>query len=191
MSRMIKEMVFQDCPIRNVLARISDKWSLLVIYTLNVHKEEPLRFNALRKLIPDISQKMLTSTLKTLETDGYVNRKVYAEVPPRVEYSLTSRAESLIPIMNDLIGWASDNMAAILKDRTKAVQGFCRFKIFCLAYRIFAFLNTLTSPFLTQYKQKSGAIREDSSTFFVYIELNSRTTTTQHLLKTLNSKGSK
>ena len=121
MARMIKEMVFQDCPIRNVLARISDKWSLLVIYTLNVHKEEPLRFNALRKLIPDISQKMLTSTLKTLETDGYINRKVYAEVPPRVEYSLTSRAESLIPIMNDLIGWASDNMAAILKDRTKAV----------------------------------------------------------------------
>lgn len=122
MARMIKEMVFQDCPIRNVLARISDKWSLLVIYTLNVHKEEPLRFNALRKLIPDISQKMLTSTLKTLETDGYVNRKVYAEVPPRVEYSLTSRAESLIPIMNDLIGWASDNMAAVLKDRTKAVN---------------------------------------------------------------------
>ena len=113
MARMIKEMVFQDCPIRNVLARISDKWSLLVIYTLNVHKEEPLRFNVLRKLIPDISQKMLTSTLKTLETDGYINRKVYAEVPPRVEYS--------IPIMNDLIGWASDNMAAILKDRTKAV----------------------------------------------------------------------
>ena len=121
MARMIKEMVFQDCPIRNVLARISDKWSLLVIYTLNVHKEEPLRFNALRKLIPDISQKMLTSTLKTLEADGYVNRKVYAEVPPRVEYSLTPRAESLIPIINDLIGWASDNMAAILKDRAKAV----------------------------------------------------------------------
>ena len=84
-------------------------------------RQELLRFNALRKLIPDISQKMLTSTLKTLETDGYVNRKVYAEVPPRVEYSLTSRAESLIPIMNDLIGWALENMAAILKDRTKAV----------------------------------------------------------------------
>ena len=121
MARMIKEMVFQDCPVRNVLARICDKWSLLVIYTLNVHREEPLRFNALRKLIPDISQKMLTSTLKTLEADGYVNRKVYAEVPPRVEYSLTPRAESLIPIINDLIGWASDNMAAILKDRAKAV----------------------------------------------------------------------
>ena len=118
---MIKEMVFQDCPIRNVLARISDKWSLLVIYMLNAHKEEPLRFNALRKLIPDISQKMLTSTLKTLEADGYVNRKVYAEVPPRVEYSLTSRAESLIPVLNGLIGWALDNMAEIMKDRAKAV----------------------------------------------------------------------
>ena len=117
MARMMKEMVFHDCPIRNVLSRICDKWSLLVIYTLNAHNAEPIRFNALRKLIPDISQKMLTSTLKTLEADGYVNRKVYAEVPPRVEYSLTSRSETLIPIMNSLIEWAGDNMAMILKDR--------------------------------------------------------------------------
>ncbi len=117
MARMMKEMVFHDCPIRNVLSRICDKWSLLVIYTLNAHNAEPIRFNALRKLIPDISQKMLTSTLKTLEADGYVNRKVYAEVPPRVEYSLTPRSETLIPIMNSLIEWASDNMAMILKDR--------------------------------------------------------------------------
>ena len=117
MARMIKEMVVQDCPIRNVLARVCDKWSLLVIYTLKSHQDGPLRFNALRKLIPDISQKMLTSTLKTLEADGYVNRKVYAEVPPRVEYSLTHRSETLIPIMNSLIEWAGDNMAMILKDR--------------------------------------------------------------------------
>lgn len=117
MARMMKEMVFQDCPIRNVLSRICDKWSLLVIYTLNAHNAEPIRFNALRKLIPDISQKMLTSTLKTLEADGYVNRKVYAEVPPRVEYTLTPRSETLIPIMNSLIEWAGDNMAMILKDR--------------------------------------------------------------------------
>ena len=117
MARMMKEMVFQDCPIRNVLSRICDKWSLLVIYTLNAHNAEPIRFNALSKLIPDISQKMLTSTLKTLEADGYVNRKVYAEVPPRVEYSLTHRSETLIPIMNSLIEWALDNMAVILKDR--------------------------------------------------------------------------
>ena len=121
MGRMIKEMVVQDCPIRNVLARVCDKWSLLVIYTLKYHQDGPLRFNALRKQIPDISQKMLTSTLKSLEVDGYVTRKAYAEVPPRVEYSLTPRAETLIPIMDHLIEWALDNMAVILKDRDKAV----------------------------------------------------------------------
>ena len=114
---MIKDTVFPDCPIRNVLARICDKWSLLVVYTLHAHNAAPLRFNTLRKLIPDISQKMLTSTLRTLEADGYVNRKVYAEVPPRVEYSLTPRAVTLIPIIDDLIDWAANNMAAILRDR--------------------------------------------------------------------------
>lgn len=124
MARMIKEMVVQDCPIRNVLARICDKWSLLVIYTLKNHMDGPLRFNALRKLIPDISQKMLTSTLKTLEADGYVTRKVYAEVPPRVEYSLTPRSETLIPIINNLIVWAIDNMAVIMNDR-KRKEALC------------------------------------------------------------------
>lgn len=124
MARMIKEMVVQDCPIRNVLARICDKWSLLVIYTLKNHMDGPLRFNALRKLIPDISQKMLTSTLKTLEADGYVTRKVYAEVPPRVEYSLTPRSEALIPIIDNLIVWAIDNMAVIMNDR-KRKEALC------------------------------------------------------------------
>ena len=124
MARMIKEMIVQDCPIRNVLARICDKWSLLVIYTLKDHMDGPLRFNALRKLIPDISQKMLTSTLKTLEADGYVTRKVYAEVPPRVEYSLTPRSETLIPIIDNLIVWAIDNMAVIMNDR-KRKEALC------------------------------------------------------------------
>lgn len=107
-----------DCPIRNILARISDKWSLLVLYTLN--KEPIMRFNALQKSIPDISQKMLTVTLKTLEEDGFVNRKVYAEVPPKVEYSLTDRALSLLPCVNTLIAWAKENMEAIIQDRKKS-----------------------------------------------------------------------
>ncbi len=76
-----------------------------------------MRFSMLRKQIPDVSQKMLTSTLRTLEADGYVIRRVYAEVPPRVEYSLTERAHSLIPIVNDLIEWAQDHMADIMNDR--------------------------------------------------------------------------
>ena len=115
-NEIIDELV-PDCPIRNILARISDKWSLLVLYALN--QESVMRFNALQKSIPDISQKMLTVTLKTLEEDGFVNRKVYAEVPPRVEYSLTDRAQSLLPCINTLIAWAKENMEAIIRDRKK------------------------------------------------------------------------
>lgn len=122
MAKAIKEPIFPECPIRNVLARICDKWSMLVIFMLEKRQAEPLRFNALRKMIPDISQKMLTSTLRTLEEDGLILRQVYAEVPPRVEYSLTPRAQSLIPIVDNLVDWAADNMAAILKDREKKVN---------------------------------------------------------------------
>lgn len=116
-NEIIDELV-PDCPIRNILARISDKWSLLVLYTLN--QEPTMRFNALQKSIPDISQKMLTVTLKTLEEDGFVSRKVYAEVPPKVEYSLTERALSLLPCINTLIAWAKENMEDIIQDRKKS-----------------------------------------------------------------------
>ena len=111
----IQNELCPDCPIRNILARISDKWSILVLFTLN--QSALMRFNALQKNIPDISQKMLTVTLRTLEEDGFVRRQVYAEVPPRVEYSLTDRAVSLLPHINSLITWAKDNMNAILVDR--------------------------------------------------------------------------
>ena len=111
----IQNELYPDCPIRNILARISDKWSILVLFTLN--QSALMRFNALQKNIPDISQKMLTVTLRTLEEDGFVSRQVYAGVPPRVEYSLTDRAVSLLPHINSLITWAKDNMNAILVDR--------------------------------------------------------------------------
>ncbi len=111
----IQNELYRDCPIRNILARISDKWSILVLFTLN--QSTLMRFNALQKNIPDISQKMLTMTLRTLEEDGFVKRQVYAEVPPRVEYSLTDRAISLLPHINSLIVWAKENMNAILTDR--------------------------------------------------------------------------
>ena len=111
----IQNELYPDCPIRNILARISDKWSILVLFTLN--QSTLMRFNALQKNIPDISQKMLTMTLRPLEEDGFVKRQVYAEVPPRVEYSLTDRAISLLPHINSLIVWAKENMNAILTDR--------------------------------------------------------------------------
>ena len=116
----IQSELYPDCPIRNILARISDKWSILVLFTLN--QSALMRFNTLQKNIPDISQKMLTVTLRTLEEDGFVKRKVYAEVPPRVEYSLTERAISLLPHINDLITWAKNNMDAILTDRIQNKQ---------------------------------------------------------------------
>ena len=107
--------LFPQCPIRNVLSRIGDKWSMLVLFTLE--KYGVLRFNGLKVYIPDISKKMLSTALKVLEADGLVARKVYAEVPPRVEYSLTERGLSLIPLINSLIDWAAENMEDILKDR--------------------------------------------------------------------------
>lgn len=122
MPKVIKETVFTDCPIRNVLARISGKWSLLVLYTLDRNGMSPMRFNQLRRAIPDISQKVLTTTLRTLETDGLICRKVFAEVPPRVEYSLTERALTLIPLVDSLINWAADNMADIMRDRAQGIE---------------------------------------------------------------------
>lgn len=113
----MNEEFHPECPIRNILARFSDKWSLLILYTLNL--QPTMRFNALRKAIPDISQKMLTNTLRILEEDGMVTRTVYAEVPPRVEYRITDRTRSLFPHINSMIEWAKDNMPAILKDRER------------------------------------------------------------------------
>lgn len=118
----IENALFPGCPIRNILARICDKWSLLVIYTLNKADKKTVRFKELQREIPDISQKMLTVTLRTLEDDGYVTRTVYPEVPPRVEYTLTSRTDSLLPHINALIGWALENKDAIMEDRKRAGQ---------------------------------------------------------------------
>lgn len=116
----VEDAVFPDCPIRNILSRLCDKWSILVIFTLDRAGRKAVRFKELQREIPDISQKMLTVTLRTLETDGYVTRTVYPEVPPRVEYALTQRTYSLLPHINALIGWAAENKDAIMEDRKKA-----------------------------------------------------------------------
>lgn len=114
----VEDVVFPGCPIRNVLVRICDKWALLVLYALN-RADGPVRFKELQRGIPDISQKMLTVTLRSLEDDGYVSRKAYAEVPPRVEYELTALAHSLIPCFNALLGWAVDHLDVVKSNRTK------------------------------------------------------------------------
>lgn len=105
------------CPIRNILARIGDKWSMLVLCA--VHANEGIRFGDLYRGIPDISQKMLTSTLRTLEYEGYLNRKVYPEAPPRVEYSLTPLGRTLIPHIDNLVDWALSHRTEIEAARQK------------------------------------------------------------------------
>ena len=117
---MILDAYDPQCPIRNILARMSDKWSLLVIYALS--QVEKMRFGDIRRAVPDISQKMLTVTLRTLEEDGFVTRTIYPEVLPRVEYALTIRAHSLLPHIQSLIVWAKENMEPIICDRKKAVE---------------------------------------------------------------------
>lgn len=113
----LKDTLYPTCPIRNILSRVGDKWSMLVLITLNEHGV--MRFNELRRNIPDISQKMLAEVLKALEADDLVSRKVYAEVPPRVEYKLTERALTLIPLINNLIQWALNNMDDIMDSRRR------------------------------------------------------------------------
>ncbi len=101
----------QDCPVRNVVDRIGDKWSMLVLLLLA--EEKVLRFNEIHKYIGNISQKMLAVTLKSLESDGLLSRTVYPQIPPKVEYELTSRGTSLLPHLQNLVVWAKNNMDSI------------------------------------------------------------------------------
>lgn len=114
--------MFPGCPVRNILARLCDKWALLVIYILDRSGKESLRFMELKQQMPDISQRMLSLTLRTLEEDGYVTRTIFPEIPPRVEYALTARAKSLKPILDSLLQWSVDNMNDIMCDRKKSTS---------------------------------------------------------------------
>lgn len=98
---------YLTCPIRNVIDRFGDKWSLLVLY--HIHRNGTLRYGQIYKEMTDVSQKMLSATLKNLERDNLIKRKAYPEVPPRVEYSLTHTGESLMPHIESLIGWAVEH----------------------------------------------------------------------------------
>lgn len=113
----LRDSFDSECPVRNVLSRIGDKWSILVLYTLQ--NGDILRFKELQRSLPDISQKMLTVTLRTLEEDGFVLRKAYPTIPPKVEYSLTPRAAEFMSHLQPLIVWAKDNMEGIIKDRER------------------------------------------------------------------------
>ena len=117
-KNFIKDPFFPECPIRNVLARIGGKWTLAVLYTL-ASNGTPMRFKDIERANHDCSQKMLTQTLRGLEADGLVSRTVYPEMPPRVEYALTERGQSFMPVMRQLLDWAFNNLHDIVADREK------------------------------------------------------------------------
>lgn len=108
------------CPIRDILDRIGDKWTNLVV--LNLGAAGCLRFSTLRQRIEGLSQRMLTMTLRSLEADGLVRRTVYAQVPPRVEYELTTLGYSLLALFVDLGNWATQYAPAIATSRGQGLR---------------------------------------------------------------------
>lgn len=106
-----------DCTIRTTLDVIGGKWKPLVLFYL---KDGPKRFSDLKRSIPDVTQKMLTDRLRELENDGIVHREVYAEVPPKVEYSLTAYGKSLRPVLKAMCTWGTKHTRRLsgLRDTT-------------------------------------------------------------------------
>lgn len=103
------------CPVRDVLDCIGDRWSLLILLTLA--QTGVLRFTALKRAIGDISQRMLAQTLRGLERDGYLTRKIYPTIPPQVEYRLTKLGESLLAKIEPLVEWADQNHERVREAR--------------------------------------------------------------------------
>jgi DNA-binding HxlR family transcriptional regulator len=103
------------CPVRDVLDCIGDRWSLLILLTLA--QKGVLRFTALKRAIGDISQRMLAQTLRALERDGYVSRKVHPTIPPQVEYRLTKLGISLLAKIEPLVEWADRNHNLVRRAR--------------------------------------------------------------------------
>lgn len=108
--RQLESGVLEPCPIRDILDRIGDRWSLLVLWSL---ADGPRRFTALRRNIADISQRMLAQTVRRLEQDGFVSRTVTPTVPPRVDYELTPLGRSFLEPLNLLIDWADAHHDAV------------------------------------------------------------------------------
>lgn len=106
----------EDCPVRDVIDNIGGKWNTLMILAL---ADGPMRFSALRRLIPDISQRMLTQTLRDLQRDGYIGREVFPTQPPSVEYRLTPLGQSFLVLVKGLVDWSKAHHDAIRAARAE------------------------------------------------------------------------
>ncbi|OZI31414.1 hypothetical protein CAL29_26265 [Bordetella genomosp. 10] len=103
--------------VREFMAKVGDKWTIMVVVLLGRRPTHRARFSELQKLVTGISQRMLSTTLRALERDGFVLREVFPEVPPRVEYELTARGLSLLEPLHNLVAWIGDNWESIKKSR--------------------------------------------------------------------------
>ena len=112
--------IVEPCPIRDVLDRIGDQWSLLVLQALAARL---MRFGEINRAIGDISKQMLSRTLKRLEQDGFVKRTLFAEIPPRVEYELTALGRSILAPLEALVAWADANHQSICNARRDYADG--------------------------------------------------------------------
>jgi DNA-binding HxlR family transcriptional regulator len=106
--------------IRDLLSRVGDKWSIFLIVSLSKIPGQRARFSEIERGIPGISQRMLTTTLKSLVRDGFISREVFPEVPPRVEYELTDLGRSILMPMQSLVNWIGVHWPEVKKSRSKA-----------------------------------------------------------------------
>jgi DNA-binding HxlR family transcriptional regulator len=121
-AKLAYDAYVAECPTRQLLDRIADKWVSLLISAL---AEGPRRYGDLSRQVAGISQKMLTQTLRNLERDGLVSRTVTPAVPVRVEYALTPLGQGLLPVMRAIKDWAEANMDAVLAARADYDSGAC------------------------------------------------------------------
>ena len=107
--RKQRHQTYTHCPVEAALDIIGGKWKSIILFRV---LEETRRFNELRKLLPKVTQRMLTNQLRELERDGLIERKIYPQVPPKVEYSITDLGKTLEPVLRELKKWAEEQMPA-------------------------------------------------------------------------------
>lgn len=116
-EKMRKKLDYEYCSASPVLEWLGDKWAMVVL--LKLHENGVMRFNEIFKTIPSISEKMLSAALHSLERDGLIHRKVYPEIPPKVEYFVSDFGQTLIPLLENLVEWGQNNFQTIMKNRKK------------------------------------------------------------------------
>ncbi len=117
---MAKKLDYEYCKAAPMLEWMGNKWALVVL--LKVSESEPARFNELYRTIPSISEKVLSQVLRQLHTDGILERRLYPDVPPRTEYSVSAFGKTLLPLIQNLIDWGRENFDAIMENRQHATK---------------------------------------------------------------------